>query len=231
MKPRPARSPSPAAPARRGPGADTGRAYRGLSPAARRAERRERLLAAAAEVFGTVGFQAATVRQVCAAAGLTERYFYESFDNQRSLFGEVYDHALEGLRAELMQAVAGAAGGFEARAEAVLRAYYEALQREPRRARILLIEVYGATEDWGRLYQRGVRDFAALVRGLLEADRRVTEAGLDAELLATALVGASIHLATRWLLDGYRESLATMVGNSLALVLAVGERLPRRSAD
>lgn len=214
-------------PARR---ADPGRAYRGLSPEARRAERRAKLVAAAVEVFGTTGFQAATVRQICAAAGLTERYFYESFDNQSGLFDAAYDHAVEQLRATLVQAVVGAPPGFPAMSEAVLRAFYVFLQREPRLARILLIEIYGAAKDLERLYQRGVRDFATLVRGLIDANLRVDQAGLDADLLATAVVGACTHLATRWLQGGYRESIDMMVSNSLAIVLAVGRQLGPVSA-
>jgi AcrR family transcriptional regulator len=207
------------------PRADGGRAYRGLSPEARKAERRERLVAAGVEVFGTVGFQAATVRQLCAAAGLTERYFYESFDNQAGLFAATYDHAVDRLRATLMQAVVTAPSGFAALAESVLRAFYGELQRDPRTARIMLIEIYGVAFDRGRLYQRGVVDFAALVRALIDAHVRVDRAGLDADLLATAVVGACIHLATHWLIGGFREPLDTMVANSLAIVLAIGRQL------
>lgn len=212
-------------PGERARGADPGRAYRGQSLEARRAERRARLVAAAVEVFGSTGFQAATVRQICAVAGLTERYFYESFDNRGSLFTAAYDAAIEQLRATLVQAVVAAPAGFAAMSEAVLRAFYGSLQREPRAARILLIEIYGATQDLGRLYTRGVRDFTTLVRGLIDAHLQVDRAGLDADLLATAIVGACTHLGTRWLLDGYRAHLDTMVANSLALVLAVGRQL------
>jgi hypothetical protein len=126
-----------------------------------------------------------------------------------------------------VQAVASAPRGLEPMAEAVLRAFYGSLQREPRIARILLIEIYGAVEDLDRLYQRGVRDFASLVRGVIEANLSLDEAGLDADLVATALVGASTHLATRWLLNGYLEPLDTMVSSSLAIVLAVGRQLAK----
>lgn len=207
------------------PRADGGRAYRGLSPEARKAERRERLVAAGVEVFGTVGFRAATVRQICAAAGLTERYFYESCDNLAGLFEAAYDHAVDRLRAALMQAVVAAPPGFKAMAESVLRAFYGELQREPRLARIMLIEIYGAGLDRGRLYQRGVLDFAALVRALIDAHLQVDRAGLDADLVATAVVGACIHLATHWLIGGFREPLDTMVANSLAIVVAVARQI------
>ena len=51
----------------------TGRAYGGLAPEDRAAARRARFIEAGIELFGTQGFRAATVRGVCAAAGLTDR--------------------------------------------------------------------------------------------------------------------------------------------------------------
>ncbi|MGH9792076.1 MAG: TetR/AcrR family transcriptional regulator, partial [Candidatus Acidiferrales bacterium] len=68
----------------------------------RSAERRARLIQAGVQVFGTKGFHSATVKQICAEAGLTERYFYESFENLNALFLATYDHELERLRAVLM---------------------------------------------------------------------------------------------------------------------------------
>lgn len=47
---------------------------------------RARLLDAAYEVFADVGFEAATVDQVCNAAGFTRGAFYSSFDSKVELF-------------------------------------------------------------------------------------------------------------------------------------------------
>jgi AcrR family transcriptional regulator len=58
---------------------------RGVPLDARRAQRREALIRAAIEVYGARGFRNATVKAVCEAAGLTERYFYESFANGEAL--------------------------------------------------------------------------------------------------------------------------------------------------
>jgi AcrR family transcriptional regulator len=78
---------SPMRPADAGAG---GRAYGGLGPAERVAARRERFIEAGTELFGDAGFRGATVRGVCAAAGLTDRYFYESFPSLEALLAEVY---------------------------------------------------------------------------------------------------------------------------------------------
>src|SRR5437667_11592958 len=61
------------------------RRYRGAEAEERRAQRRAQLVAAAVQVYGERGYRNATVKAVCEAAGLTERYFYESFANSEAL--------------------------------------------------------------------------------------------------------------------------------------------------
>ncbi|MFF3288708.1 TetR family transcriptional regulator [Streptomyces sp. NPDC003023] len=73
----------------------TGRRYGGRGAAERQQERRSRLVDAGLEVFGTVGYAAASVRQLCREAGLTERYFYESFQGREELLRAVYDRLIE----------------------------------------------------------------------------------------------------------------------------------------
>ncbi len=62
-----------------------GRRYRGVSEEVRRTERRQRFIEAGLEVFAERGYHSSTVRSICANAGLTERYFYESFSNSEDL--------------------------------------------------------------------------------------------------------------------------------------------------
>jgi AcrR family transcriptional regulator len=57
------------------------RNYAGLSADERRLARRERLIEGAIRAYGELGYRNTTVKAVCEAAGLTERYFYESFAN------------------------------------------------------------------------------------------------------------------------------------------------------
>lgn len=203
-----------------------GRNYRGQSLEQRRSQRRQRLVDAGKEVFGEVGFQAATVRQICRSAGLTERYFYESFVNLNELFNATYDHELDRLREALTRAIITSGGGVEAMARAGLEEYFGFLKRDPQAARILLIEVYGTTQDMDRLYRRGVQEFAGLIRSIIESQFPQTREGeLDPSMLATALVGAAIQMAIRWFLGGYTESEAVMVANSLAIITAVNDKL------
>lgn len=184
----------------------------------RRARRRAQFLAAGKAVFGDLGFQATTLRRICGEAGLTERYFYESFDNPQDLFTAVHDAQLEHLREVMAGAIEAAPREPEELARSVVEAYYRLLRSDPRLTRILLIEIFGATQDTERLYRRGVQEFADMIRDLVaERIDLDTDPLLDPDLLATGLVGAAAHLGLRWHMGGYAEPLDTVVANCMAI--------------
>ncbi|MBI5104391.1 MAG: helix-turn-helix transcriptional regulator, partial [Solirubrobacterales bacterium] len=72
-----------------------GRVYGGMTPAERRARRRAQLLEAGLEVFARRGWARATVADVCRAAGLSQRYFYEQFADREGLFLAITDRIAE----------------------------------------------------------------------------------------------------------------------------------------
>ncbi len=119
------------------------RRYRGAEAEERRAQRRAQLIAAAVQVYGERGYQNATVKAVCEAAGLTERYFYESFANSEALLLASFETVTHWLLLRIEQAGEDAGGDGEHRALAILRAYFGTLQGEPRSARVFLVEIRG----------------------------------------------------------------------------------------
>src|ERR1700692_2581615 len=68
--------------------------FKGISADDRRIDRRNRVVEAAYEIAGTEGAGALGVGRVCLAAGLTKRYFYESFGSLTELLSAVVDHAI-----------------------------------------------------------------------------------------------------------------------------------------
>ena len=197
-----------------------GRRYRGASLAQRRAERRQRLIQAGVDTFGTRGYHGVTVREVCAAAGLTERYFYESFRDREQLFSAVYEQLNARLQQKIVAAVAGAGADPAQVARRGLRAYFEQTRSDPKGARIMLIEVFGVSADMDRLSRRTAIGFVEMVRRVLAprmtaARRRTLE--LDPDLLATGLVGGVIFSAMRWVLSGYAQPLEAVVDNAAAI--------------
>lgn len=69
------------------------RRYGGKTAQERRAERRAALVHAGQRIWQEQGWAAVTMRGVCAEAGLTDRYFYESFANRDELLAEIWDQA------------------------------------------------------------------------------------------------------------------------------------------
>jgi AcrR family transcriptional regulator len=139
------------------------RPYGGVSAEQRVAERRERLLEAALEEFGTRGVASTGVKDVCRRAGLTDRYFYESFDDSSRLFIAVFDRVTAHLLEVVVLALAAAPRGVEAQARAVIEAYVRALADDPRTARIVFIEAPSAGPEVEAHMRVTLRRFAQLV--------------------------------------------------------------------
>ncbi|MFI6047928.1 TetR/AcrR family transcriptional regulator [Nocardia sp. NPDC051321] len=120
------------------------RPYGGVGAADRVAARRSKLLDAGLELFGTQGYAATGVKDLCRAAGLTDRYFYESFGGTKELFAAVFDRVI----AELFAAVAVAVDAERAEGTRKLRAgigtFLTALGADPRTLRIVFVEPTGA---------------------------------------------------------------------------------------
>jgi AcrR family transcriptional regulator len=86
------------------------RPYRGVEAADRLASRRAKLLGAGLDLLGADRPDAAelTVRGICRQAGVTARYFYESFADKDEFVGAVFDWVIGDLAATTQAAVAAA---------------------------------------------------------------------------------------------------------------------------
>lgn len=201
-------------PARPDPGrSDPGRSYGGVTQAERTARRRASFLDAGLQVFGSTGFRTATVRQLCREAGLTDRYFYESFASIEDLLVAVYEREFD----QLQQVVLGTLASEVAQQDPMaaiglaLEALFE-MASEPRVARVCWLEVLGVSARVDGVYTRNIERFAALVVAF--ARQRFEAVDLsepESRMLGIALIGAVSQPVTHWLLGGYQEDRATMV--------------------
>jgi AcrR family transcriptional regulator len=113
------------------------RPYRGVSATDRRDRRRQRLIDAGLELFGTRGIAAVGIVDVCAEAGLTKRYFYENFASIDTLADAVFEHVTGNLVAAVAPAIAAGAGRDPRPA---LTVYARAILSDPRVLRLLAVE-------------------------------------------------------------------------------------------
>jgi AcrR family transcriptional regulator len=96
----------------------------------RQALRRDELVAAGTQLLGGESGPAVTVRAACRQAGLTERYFYESFADRDEFVRAVYDDVCSRAMSALMSATTPR--------EAVER-FVALMVDDPVRGRVLLL--------------------------------------------------------------------------------------------
>lgn len=210
-----------------------GRRFRGIDAEERRRQRREQLLDAGLRLFGGSGFHAVGVREVCAEAKLTERYFYESFRNREALFQAVYSLSLERIKTAVMQAVLAASEDPRTMARAGQRAFLECLRTDPKLARVLFIEALSVSAEVSHQSRLGMRGFAEMVAALLlKLFPGLSTRGVEPALLADGLIGSTVHIVMHWASDDFKTPLETILDHCVlfydALFVDAERRLDRR---
>ena len=112
--------------------------YRGLPAHVRREQRRESLLEAGLDCLHAEGLAGISVRSVCARAGLTTRYFYESFADLDALLLAVIDTVAAEVISSGVAAVA-AETELAAKVLAAIDAGYGVVADDRRKATAFLI--------------------------------------------------------------------------------------------
>jgi AcrR family transcriptional regulator len=200
------KSPRSRAPER--PAAPKGRLYAGLSAPQRRAERRERLLDAGLELFGTAGFAKTTIPMLCTASGVTARHFYEEFDSRETLLRTIYDGIAATVFEHVVSALRATDRGVRDRIRDSTAGYFRYLTSDPRLAQIYAIEAVGMHSELETHRRAKREDF---VKKLTKAAQRVESSSLDSRLLSAGIAGAAHALLLEWVLAPRRPSVEKMI--------------------
>jgi AcrR family transcriptional regulator len=197
------------------------RRYGGKTAAERRGERRERLLDAGLERFGTEGFAAVTIEALCAEAGLNPRYFYEQFATREELLGAVYDRHVQTVLTMVQAAIADTPPGPATRLEAGLTAFVTATLADERAARVNYFEMVGVSAGL-EAQRRGVlRAYAELIAAQASQLDDLGPLGRgDRRMTAVALVGATDGLIIDWLTSDDRPPRQAIVDTLLQIFAA-----------
>lgn len=192
--------------------AATRRGYGGRSAEELRAERRERLLAAAMELFGTQGYLATRIEHLCAEAKVTTRHFYEQFSDREALLTAVFDRVITDAATAVQGALAQDDMTGMERAQAGLHAFVHLQLDDPRRARISCIEVMGVSQALEERRRVVMQQFAGVIEGQIQ---QLATQGLVPQrsyrALALAFVGGVHELEIDWLLTQPRPSVDSVV--------------------
>jgi AcrR family transcriptional regulator len=208
------------------------RVYGGIKANLRQAERRKKLIEAGLEAFGTKGYAKTNIKMICGIAGLTERYFYESFRHKEDLLRVVYRELNDEGQRDAMAALEDNEGTPVDAAARVLRMFYQRFYQDPRRAQIQLFEILGVSKNIDREYQNAMRLLADLVRLFLyKVFPRIHEEKLSRSIIPTGLAGSIIMIAHEWVLNGFVTPLDDIISECMDLFMAMGKHLNKKSGS
>ncbi|ANW17384.1 TetR family transcriptional regulator [Streptomyces clavuligerus] len=215
VMPQPAKAPRPKTTA------DVPESAAGTRAAAQRLKMRRELAAAAMELFATKGYEATTVDEIAAAAGVARRTFFRHFRSKEEAIFPDHDDTL--VRAE---AVLNAAPAHEQPLDTVCRGIKEVM-RMYASSPAVSVERYRLTREVPTLREREIASVARyerlFTRYLLgHFDERDHHDGNDdpllAEVAASAVVTAHNHVLRRWLRAGGEGDVETQLDHAFAIV-------------
>ena len=199
----------------------TGADGRALS--ARGTRTRQRLLDAAEEVFGELGYHEASVVKLTEAAGVGQGTFYLYFASKQ----DVFDELVRDLNRRVRRAMKEASSQGKTRLEAELlgfRAYFGFTAEHPALYRIIRQAEFVSPDMLRYHYERLS---AGYVDALREAMERGEIAELDPEVAAWALMGMGELTGMRWILWEQAPEMPARVLEELARI--IGCVLERRT--
>jgi AcrR family transcriptional regulator len=168
-----------------------------LMPVTARGEAtRRRILDAAEDVFGEMGYYEASVSEITRRAGVAQGTFYIYFHSKRETFVELIGDIGERLRAMTSAAIQDAPNRIEAERRG-FAAFFRFVYEHRR--------IYRIVDDAGRVAPEAVRDYyqrisAGYERGLRAAIQVGQVRETNVEAIGYALMGIGHFLALRWII-------------------------------
>ena len=186
----------------------------------------DRILLSALELFSSKGYDATSVREICAAAGITKPTLYHFYKSKEGVYRALVDGALDDFRRAITRAVQSP-GSAALRLQRVARGYFE----RARARRDLLRFIFGLIHnpassaprtDFPRFYDEVVAQIAAEVeagvaRGEFVAGRT--------DLRMLMLMGALGEALCGYLIVG-KPQLSRALADALIDAVVAGWRPP-----
>ena len=182
-----------------------------LPPGFVRRYQRTRILEAVLQVSAETGFEATSVKDLIAAAGLSPQAFYDTFASKEEAWAAAFEESFS----QLYLAAWRAASPQDDRAtqvSATVAACLHYLASEPGRARLLLVDAPSAGRVGAPAIDEALRGFEHLIAPALT--------GPDLpKLLPTAMIGGLAELAAGWVLEGRTAQLPDLTAAVIEVIL------------
>jgi AcrR family transcriptional regulator len=177
----------------------TGRRIRGLDADQRRAQRQDDLLAAALDLFAADGYPNTSIEQLCQAAFVGTKGFYEIFDSKEACYLALLRQVSATIEARMVEAVRTLPADEPAATEVLLSSFAHALVDDPRFAKVTFGQAGGisaAVERQRRENRRWAADFLTSVW-----QRNGAPADPSLYRVAIGVIGGLFDLVADWMLD------------------------------
>jgi AcrR family transcriptional regulator len=226
------------------------RTRNGLTPEQRRRQRRQALIEAGLDLFGTKGYNSTSVEEICRTAYVSTRNFYEEFENREALLWNlVYQtmaEAYDALRrtgpddsaptcpsestrvARTPSPVYGSSPELRGRISRMVHAFVD----DPRRARLVFVECRGMSllQEYRR--RAAQQAFAQLLGEILEERGAYIAVNESARgMFSLAIVGAVDLVLSDWVLQPERPSTDELIASLSEVIGWMGSGAVTRSGD
>ncbi|HOM29450.1 MAG TPA: TetR/AcrR family transcriptional regulator [Deltaproteobacteria bacterium] len=202
------------------------RTYGGVDASTRKNERRKKLIEAGIEAFGTKGYAKTNIKTICALAGLTERYFYESFSNKEDLLYTIYRELIDEQQREAIELLSELDSDPIQTATKATEMFYHRFKIDPRIARIQLFEVLGVSQRIDQAYRDAIRLLSEMVKlFLLRIFPGIPQEKLNNSIIPTGIAGSMIMIAYDWVLGGFVMPIDDIIGQSMYYFMIIGKHL------
>lgn len=170
---------------------------------------------ASLEAFSQHGIEKTTMRDICAQARLTERYFYESFRNTEDAFDAVYAMLKQQLVEQVSMALARAPLNVPQLAREGLTAFYNFIKEDPRRAQIMLIDAFYANRKTLNKSRDAIKEYVVMIDHLARRLYPNMPSDFDVEMVAWGLIGMCIQVGTMWAATGFKQPVEKILDYNL----------------
>jgi len=166
-----------------------------------RAEKRERILRAAIDVFANKGYFSARMADVAKKASVADGTLYLYFDGKEHLLASIFDDVLSRFINRLEMEIASLDDPVE-KVDTMVRLHLGLLARDRPLAHVLQIETRHTQRFMNRLMRGKMAEYLGLIRTIIEEGQSTGafRKDISAGLMTNFVFGAVDELVSNWLL-------------------------------
>lgn len=176
-------------------------------------ERRASLLAAAREVFGSVGYHSAAMDDIAERAGVSKPVLYQHFPSKLDLYLALLDEGIDSLTSAVADALRSTSDN-KLRVQATVAAYFTFVANPDSGFRLVFESDLTSEPQVREKVEHASNEHARMIADVIATDTNLSSE--EALLLGSGMLGTAQIAALRWLANGEqlpREDAAALIAS------------------